>query len=358
MKCCIKGVKIQSVCAVVPSRISKFEDEIKEYPFPERSSRKLAQTMGFKEHRIAPADVTLIDLAEFGVNKLFENTQLSKNDVGAIIFVSQQHEYPVPGNSKVLHNRLKLNKTIHCIDQYENCSGFISGLFTATSLMSATNMKYVILINASAGTCHLNIKDRNTYPIMGDAAGITLISKSENENDCIYFNFIHDSDELNTLIIPAGGMRQPSNSQTKKLKNDFVGNLVSDEELHMDGTKVFHFVMDVIPKQIDDICEFSNFKKSQIDYFITHQPNKFLVDKLTSLMNVEQNKVFDNIVENFGNSSSATIPVNLCFNLAEKIKKEDLLICFSAFGAGMSAGSAVCKIGHLSYAELLEYPCG
>ena len=150
MKCCIRGVKIQSVCAVVPSRISKFEDEIKLYPFPERSSRKLAQTMGFKEHRIAPADVTLIDLAEFGFNKLFENSFLSKNDVDAIVFVSQQHEYPVPGNSKVLHNRLKLNKNIHCIDQYENCSGFISGLFTASSLLSATNMNSVVLINASA----------------------------------------------------------------------------------------------------------------------------------------------------------------------------------------------------------------
>ena len=129
-------------------------------------------------------------------------------------------------------------------------------------------------------------------------------------------------------------MRKPANELTKELKNDFVGNLVSDVDLHMDGTKVFHFVMDVIPKQIDDICEFSNFKKSQIDYFITHQPNKFLVDKLTSLINVEQNKVFDNIVENFGNSSSATIPVNLCFNLAEKNKERRFAYLFFCFWCG------------------------
>ena len=109
MKACIGGVTISSVCAVVPSRVSKFEDEIKEYPFSERSSRKLAKTMGFKEHRIAPANVTLIDLAEYGVRSLFDNHIVSKNDVGALIFVSQQHEYPVPGNSKVLHKGHNIN---------------------------------------------------------------------------------------------------------------------------------------------------------------------------------------------------------------------------------------------------------
>ena len=168
MKACIGGVTISSVCAVVPSRVSKFEDEIKEYPFSERSSRKLAKTMGFKEHRIAPANVTLIDLAEYGVRSLFDNHIVSKNDVGALIFVSQQHEYPVPGNSKVLHNRLGLNPSTHCIDMYENCSGFISGLFSASSILASTDISTVILVNSSAGTIHLNIKDRNTYPIMGE----------------------------------------------------------------------------------------------------------------------------------------------------------------------------------------------
>ena len=81
----LSGVRITSVCAVVPSKISKFEDEIKEYPFSERSSRKLAKTMGFKEHRIAPADVTLIDLAEYGVRALLEQGIISKNDLDVVL---------------------------------------------------------------------------------------------------------------------------------------------------------------------------------------------------------------------------------------------------------------------------------
>lgn len=356
MKACIGGVTISSVCAVVPSRVSKFEDEIKEYPFSERSSRKLAKTMGFKEHRIAPANVTLIDLAEYGVRSLFDNHIVSKNDVGALIFVSQQHEYPVPGNSKVLHNRLGLNPSTHCIDMYENCSGFISGLFSASSILASTDISTVILVNSSAGTIHLNIKDRNTYPIMGDGAGITVIQKTTKEEK-IYFDIIHDSSELNTLIVPAGGMRTPSSEDTRKPRSDSLGNLVKDEDLHMDGAKVFHFVMETIPRLTDEICKYSGVEKGSVDYFITHQPNKFLVDKLTELLGVDQRLVFDNIVENFGNSSSATIPVNLCFNLSDKLKNDKLKICFSAFGAGMSAGCAICDIGKLNYCDLLEYPC-
>lgn len=358
MKATIKGVSISSVCAVVPSRVSKFEDEIKYYPFPERSSRKLAQTMGFREHRIAPADVTLIDLAEYGVNCLFDNNIIKKEDIDALVFVSQQCEYPVPGNSKVLHNRLKLSTLTHCVDLYDNCNGFISGLYNAACFISSSDIKNVILVNSCAGTCHLNIKDRNTYPIMGDAAGITLIKKTSNPDDCIYFDFYHDSSELYTLIVPSGGMRNPSSEESKILKEDSFGNLVRDDELHMDGTRVFHFVMDNIPKLIEDTCDYSGISKTQIDYFITHQPNKFLVDKLTDLIGVKQDIIFDNIVENFGNSSSATIPVNLCFNLSETLLKEYKKICFAAFGAGMSAGCAICNVGKLDFCSVQEYPCG
>ncbi len=361
MKATISNVRISAICAVVPSRISKFEDEIKEYPFPERSSRKLAKVMGYKEHRIAPANVSLCDMPEFAVNQLINNDIIRKEDVDALVFVSHQHEYPTPGNSKVLHGRLNLPTSIHCVDLYENCSGFISGLFSACSVLKATDeIKKVLLVTSNVGTCYLNIKDRNTYPLMGDAASVTLIEKTNNPEDNMAFSFYHDGSQFETLIVPAGGMKLPASKDTAVQLQDKFGNYRSLNDLHMDGAKVFNFVMEHVPALINDLCKYSGIAKSDIFCHLTHQPNKFLVQKLAELINAGESReitVFDNIVENFGNSSSTTIPVNICFNLRDKIVQEKLTVCMSAFGAGMTACGVTTDLGPLSFCALEEFKC-
>lgn len=361
MKATISGIKISSICAVVPSRISKFEDEIKEYPFPERSSRKLAKVMGFKEHRIAPESVSLCDMPAFAVKQLFDNEIICREDVDALIFVSHQHEYPTPGNSKVLHGLLNLPTSTHCVDLYENCSGFISGLFSACSMLKATDeMKKVLLVTSNAGTCRLNIKDRNTYPLMGDAASVTVIEKTNSPQDQLFFSFYHDGSLVDTLIVPAGGMKLPSSEKTAELVQDSMGNYRSLNDLHMDGAKVFHFVMDKVPELINDLCSYAGEKKSDVYCHLTHQPNRFLVQKLAELINQGNDQpvdVFDNIVENFGNSSSTTIPVDICFNLKNIAINENKVVCMSAFGAGMTACGVLTKLGPLDYCDLKEYLC-
>ena len=361
MRASISNVKISSMCAVIPSKVSKFEDEIKEYPFPERSSRKLAKVMGFKEHRIAPQSVSLCDMPEFAVQQLFDNNVVSREEISALVFVSHQREYPTPGNSKVLHGRLKLPTSTHCVDLYENCSGFISGLFSACSMLRvADDIKKVLLITSNVGTCHLNIKDRNTYPLMGDAASVTLIEKTNDPEDKIAFSFYHDGSQIDTLIVPAGGMKLPASSETAVQVQDKLGNYRSLNDLHMDGAKVFNFVMDKVPALINDLCKYSGIAKSDIYCHLTHQPNKFLVQKLAELINAGESRivpVFDNIVENFGNSSSTTIPVNICFNLKDKILHEKKLVCLSAFGAGMTACGVTTKLGPLDFCSLEEYQC-
>ena len=164
-------------------------------------------------------------------------------------------------------------------------------------------------------------------------------------------------------------MKLPADENTAKLAKDNLGNYRSLNDLHMDGAKVFHFVMDKVPALINDLCTYAKIKKSSIDYHLTHQPNKFLVDKLSDLiLDVDENNqavIFDNIVENFGNSSSSTIPVNIAFNLQgcltteQNVKSgmQEKLVCLSAFGAGMTACAAVCRLGNLSFCALKEYPC-
>jgi len=356
MKATIKGVRISGMCVAVPDNIHKFEDDMKHFPFSEKSSLKLAKVMGFKEHRISDSQTTICDFATYLLSYLSHKGYVCKDEIQALIFVSQSREHPIPGNSKVLHGMADLPKNIYCMDLYENCTGFISGLYAACNLIAASNMEKVLLVTAEAGAWRGNRKDRNTYPLRGDAAAITVVSKSDNLNDKIHFMFNNDGESRGALYVPAGGLRMPSNEETAKVCEDEMGNFRSLNDMHMDGTAVFHFVMEGAPPMIDEICEYAGVEKNEIDYHLTHQPNKFMLEKLADLMEVPRERLFNNVVEYFGNTSCVTIPVATTHNLGEKLITNTYKACFSAFGAGLSLASAITDLGNLEFCEMIEHP--
>ncbi len=356
MKATIHGVKIRGVCATVPSHVSRFEDELKHFPFPEKTSRRLGKVMGFREHRIADTRTTPCDLASYTLNYLFHKGYLCKEDMQALVVVSRTRDHPIPGNSKVIHGQLGLPRDMHCVDMYENCTGFISGLFAACSMVAGGGLDSVVLLTTVTGSCYANIKDRNTYPIGGDAAGATLITRSDDPEDKISFVFHHDGSRREVLMTPAGGMRMPYSGETAKVFKDKAGNYRSLNHMYMDGTAVFQFVMEEVPPLVEEVCDVAGIQQKDIQYHITHQPNRFMLEKLADLMGVSRNILFNNIVENFGNSSCSTIPVNIAFNLGKRLLGENPLVCFSAFGAGLSLAAGVCRLGNLRFCDLIEHP--
>lgn len=356
MRATLRGVKIRGICATVPAEIHKFEDELKEFPFPEKSSRRLGRVMGFREHRIADAATTPCDLASYVMNYLLNNGYLEKSKFDGMVVVAQMADHPLPGNSKVIHGTLGLPETIFCTDIYENCIGFISGLFTACSYIASGAMDDVALITTDGGACRANKLDRNTYPLVGDAAAVTLIGRSENPEDKVSFVFHNHGQLRDALIIPAGGCRLPYSEETARMVRDEMGNYRSLNSMHMDGTAVFQFVMEKVPPLIEDACRYAGVSKKDIAYHLTHQPNRFMLEKLADLLGVERKILFNNIVENFGNSSPVTIPVNVAFNLGSFLLHDKELVCFSAFGAGLSLAAAICELGSLEFCDLIEHP--
>jgi 3-oxoacyl-[acyl-carrier-protein] synthase-3 len=356
MQATICGVKIRGVCATVPARICYFDDELKEFPFPKKSSRRLGKVMGFKEHRITDPQTTPCDLASYTMNYLFHKGYLEKEAVRALIVAAQTADHPIPGNSKVVHGQLGLPRDTFCTDIYENCIGFISGLYTACSMIAASDITEVVLVTTDAGACCANKLDRNTYPLCGDAAAVTVVRKTEDPNDAVSFVFQTDGSRREALMTPAGGRRMPYSEETAKVYQDEMGNYRCLNNLHMDGTAVFQFVMEEVPPLIEAVCRYTGIRKDDIHYHLTHQPNRFMLQKLADLMEVPREKLFNNIVENFGNSSSVTIPVNIAFNLGSVLLTQRPLVCYSAFGAGLSLAAAVCRLGHLDFCELIEHP--
>ena len=356
MKATVRGVRIHGICATVPAHVSRFEDELQHFPFPEKTSRRLGRVMGFNEHRIADPQTSPCDLASYTLDYLFEKKFLDKERLAAIVVVAQQADHPIPGNSKVIHGQLGLSRHTHCIDQYENCIGFISGLYTACSLIAGSGLDEVAVVTTDAGSCYANIKDRNIYPLCGDAAGVAVVRKSESSEDKISFVFAHDGSRREALTVPAGGLRMPRSAQTAKMEQDAAGNYRSLEHLHMDGTAVFQFVMEEVPPLVEEACAYAGVAKADIAYHLTHQPNRFMLEKLADLMEVPREKLFNNVVEHFGNSSPSTIPVNIAYNLGVKLLTQEFLVCLSAFGGGLSLASAIGHLGNLAFCDLIEHP--
>lgn len=350
------GKKITDIVSVVPSQISKFEDEIENYSFSKVKCMKLKDIMGFDEHRIAPEHVTASDLCEYAFNHLVNEKGLEIDSIDALIFVTHTPDHFIPPTSSILHGKLGLKEDCLCFDINQGCTGFILGLQQAFMLLEQEGINKVALLNGDTLSRKINKKDRNSFPVVGDAGAVTIIENDNNQNDIKVFTKNRGKDAM-VLKIPAGGFRMPSTEETAKDIDVGDGNFRSQDNLNMEGASVFSFVQLEVPIMVDKILITNNLTKDDIDFYMFHQPNKFMLEKLADKIGVSRNKMPNNIVEKFGNSNSVTIPINITHNLSNELTSKDkkIKICLAGFGVGLTWGSMILDMGSLNSCELIEY---
>lgn len=354
MKLEFSNAKIAGILTVVPEQTIKFDDEIDNYNFTEKQCKKLKLIMGYEEKRVVPDGVCSSDLCEYGMNYLFDNGLLKRDDIDALIMVTQSPDYFMPATTCVLHGKLGLKKDIICLDISQGCAGFIIGLIQAFSLLNQKSINKVVLLNADVLSPKVSKRDRNSNPLVGDAAAITIIEKS-NENEKIFAEIKFDGKNAMCLNIPAGGFRMPCTPETSVMEEDEAGNFRSLDNLVMKGDDVFNFVLNKVPEQINKLLSDNNVSKEDVDYYMFHQPNRFMLQKLADKLEVSYEKLPNNIVEHFGNASGVSIPTNISFNLGDKLLNNTYNICLSGFGVGLTLATMLVKMGNLSFNKIIEY---
>ena len=345
---------ITGLLTVLPSKEVKFEDEMGNYSFSAAKSLKLKLAMGYNKHRIAEMGTTVSDLCIFGLNHLFEKNLLKKEDIDALVLVTQSPEYFMPPTSNVIQGELGLKQDMLCMDINQGCAGFEIGLFQAFMLLEQEEINKVVLLNADVLSQKVSKRDRNSHPLVGDAASVTIVEKSREQNT-IHANVRMDGRAFNVLIIPAGGFKLPSGPETAVMQEDEAGNFRSLDNLVMKGDEVFNFVQREVPPMIDELLESGGIKKDAVDYFMFHQPNRFMLNKLADKMGVPREKMPSNIVENFGNASGVSVPMAVTFNLGERLTNEHFLICFAGFGVGLTWASILMRVGNLRFSGMIDY---
>lgn len=337
---------ITGILTILPSNEVKFEEGMEFYNFPPEKSLKLKEVMGYNTRRIFSEKACVSDIAVFGMRYLSER---GLDNVDALIVVTQSPDYFMPSTSSVIHGKLGLKQDMICMDINQGCAGYIVGLFQSFMLLDQPSINKVALINADILSKKVSKYDRNSNPLIGDAVSITIVEKSHPKT--IYGNIKTDGSKHEALMIPAGGFKQPSNTFTAQLRKDESGNLRTLDDLVMKGDEVFSFVMSEVPPMIEELI--SGVGKDQVDYFMFHQPNRFMLQKLADKLEIPYEKMPMDIVERYGNSSGVSIPTAICHTLGERLTKESYLMCLAGFGVGLTWGSIVMGIGNLNFNKII-----
>lgn len=347
------GKKISAMLGVLPKLVSKFDDEVGNYSFPAQQTMRLKKVMGYNQHRLAAPSSTVSDFGIYGLDYMLQNQWLKKEDIGAVVVVSLCPDFFVPHNSNIIAGKCGLDNDVICLDIAQGCCGFLIGLMQSFMLLDHIQNKKIVLIDGDVLSHKVSKQDRNDYPLIGDAAAITIV---ENDSDAmpIYYEMHMDGSRGNSLRIPAGGFRMPNSSETAIMQDLGDGNFRALDHMHMDGSEIFNFVQTDVAQMLVNVFEKGVAKIEDFDYFFFHQPNRFMLQKLAEKVGIPKEKLFMNLVENYGNPSGASIPLTAIHNCRKVLLTENHRCCLSAFGSGLAWGVMFMNMGNLDFCEMIE----
>lgn len=349
-----EGKRISSMLGILPETVSRFDDEVGNYSFPERQTLRLKKVMGYEQHRLAKESSTVSDFAVFGLQYMLENGWIKRDEIGAVIAVTLCPDHFVPHISNIVQAKCDLSMDVMCLDIAQGCCGFLIGLMQAFLLLEHMDQK-VVLINGDVLSHKVSQKDRNDFPLIGDAVSICIVENSA-EAGQIYYEMHMDGRRSDVLMIPAGGFRMPATDQTAQMIDQGDGNYRSLNDMHMDGSAVFNFVQTEVPPMLEAAMLRANRQVDEFDWFFFHQPNRFMLEKLAAKAGIRKDKLPMNLVETIGNPSGASIPMTAILNCGEALRNSENNCCLSAFGSGLAWGVMFLRIGRLEHCECLESP--
>ncbi len=351
MDCIINGLWIRGISSCVPKTIVR--NDASNLDMPEEEIDKLVNSIGIHEKRIVDPDVTAVDLCHIAAERMISEIGVGRNEIDALIFMTQTPDYLIPANAPILQYRLGLKKETICFDIGLACSGYVYSLFVASSLLQNPAINNVLLLDGETFSKHTSSKDKVNYPLYGDAGTATLIGKNTNGLSS-FFSLYTDGSGYKAVIIEGGGYRNPITAQglNEIARGDKNFGRVND--IYMDALEVFNFTMREVPRSVKQTLEYSGNSVDSIDYFVFHQANKFMTDFFAKKLKISSGKMLYSI-QNFGNTSSASIPLTICANHHSFECNSSYSLMLSGFGGGLSWANAMITIKDTMVLPPIEY---
>lgn len=310
-----------------------------EYVLPQNKvdnpQNRLTKKTGIYSRHICSDNEIASDLAFAAAKKLFASG-VDKNDIDFLILCTQSPDYYLPTTACILQDRLGLTTSCGAFDYNLGCSGYIYGLSLAKGLIETDQAKNILLLTAETYSKYINLKDNTVAPLFGDAATATLITGfDETETGLDGFVFGTNGAGYDKLIVPVGGMKNNYHNTKVEECTDQYGNYRTNQNLYMNGSAISDFALEVVPSTIERILAKTELTKDEIDYFVLHQANKFMLEFLQMKCDLT-GYPFWNDVKEYGNTVSCSIPIALADMLMVNQDKNIKKVLSVGFGVGLS----------------------
>ena len=328
---------IKGISYYLPERVVTNEELLRE--FPEWSVDKVAAKVGVNSRHLAATDETAGDMAEKAAHKLFEEYCIDPKSIDFVMLCTQSPDHFLPSTACILQNRLGIPTSAGAFDYNLGCSGCVYGLAMAKSFVDSGLAKNVLVLTAETYQKYLHPSDKSNRSIFGDGAAACIVS-TKGFAEIGEFSLGTDGSGADHLIVKTGAAR--CKQATGKVVVDEDGHECFDDYLYMNGSAVFNFTLETVPALMTQVLEKNQMQKEDVDYYVFHQANKFMLNTIRKVCLLPKDKFYVNLEET-GNTVSSTVMIGLKQNLEACIITPGMKVMVAGFGVGLSWGGTVLK---------------
>lgn len=335
----IKNVAVRGVTGTVPNHPVKSAD----LPFfTKEEADTFDATVGIKNRYIASEDVCASDLCFDAAERLIRGLGWEKESIDVLLFASVTGDYKTPPTSAILQDRLGLPTSTFVLDVPMGCCGCMYCINVAGNMLSAGTAKRAIILVGDTAMRMGNPKDKSRGPLFGDS-GTALALEFDTTAEDIIIDFNTQGSGYHALMTPHGGYRHPI-TQESFVEEDFGNGIVrTPKDALINGMDVFSFAITKPPISVKNMLEQQGLDKDKdIDFYLIHQANKLIVDRLVKKLKLPTEKVPYNLQE-FGNLGGASILMLMASEIANELSTRPLTLMCSSFGLGLTWGTMVLR---------------
>ncbi|MDR2762533.1 MAG: ketoacyl-ACP synthase III [Planctomycetaceae bacterium] len=347
----VNNVSIAGISACVPVKIEENID----LPLFLRAgeAEKVIASTGICRKRILSSNQTASDLCVAAAERLISELNWSKSEIDILIFVSPARDYILPPTSCILQDRLGLSEDCHTLDIPTGCPGWIQGLNVLSALMSNGDARRGLILAGDSPTLVNSPKDKETRPLFGDAGTATALEFSPNSTP-IKFLFETDGKKFQAIFIEDGGYRNPVTVDSLK-EIEYAPNVVRRKiDCKLDGMEVFAFGLSRVHAGVIRLMEHFGIGDNDVDFYLFHQANLYMNEKIRKKLKIDPAKVPYSL-QNFGNTSCASIPLTIVTQCRENYAKKRLSSIACSFGTGLNLCGCHFTTDSIICPELVEF---
>lgn len=339
----INNVALRGVTGTVPNNpVKSAELNI----FNQEDAELFDDTVGILNRYLASDDVCASDLCYDAAERLIVGLGWEKDSIDVLVFASVTGDYRTPPTSGILQDRLGLPASTFVVDLPMGCCGTLYAINVAGNLLSAGTVKRALLLIGDTASRMGSYKDKSRVPLFGDA-GMAMALEYDTTAEKIVIEMNTLGSAYKALMTPHGGYRHPITAESF-VEEDFGNGIIrAPKDALINGMDVFSFAITKPPLSVKKMLEQQGLDKDKdVDYFLIHQANKLIVDRIVKKLKLNIEKVPYDLQE-FGNLGGASIPMLMTYNLADELQTRPLTLVCSAFGLGLTWGTMVIKTSPL-----------